>query len=37
MLTEQYDVYRLERYVLRKTAGERAVSVEEYRGGEVGW
>ncbi|KZT59196.1 hypothetical protein CALCODRAFT_431396 [Calocera cornea HHB12733] len=37
LAAESYDVYRLERYVLRKTAGERAVAVEEYHGGEVGW
>ncbi|EJU04433.1 hypothetical protein DACRYDRAFT_20965 [Dacryopinax primogenitus] len=37
LTAESYDVYRLERYVLRKAAGERAVTVEEYRGGEVGW
>jgi len=37
LATASYDVYRLERYVLRKTAGERAVTVEEYHGGEVGW
>lgn len=32
-----YDVYRLERYVLRKRLGERHVIVEDFHAGEVGW
>ncbi|PPQ98622.1 hypothetical protein CVT24_003955 [Panaeolus cyanescens] len=32
-----YQVYNLERYVLRKTAGEPGVSIQPYQGGDVGW
>lgn len=33
-----YEVYRLERYVLRKNKGETGITVEPFNGvGEVGW
>lgn len=32
-----FSVYQLERYVLRKTKGQKALEIEEYTGGEVGW
>ncbi|KAF9049720.1 hypothetical protein BJ165DRAFT_941442 [Panaeolus papilionaceus] len=32
-----YQIYNLERYVLRKAAGETGVSIELYQGGDVGW
>ncbi|KAJ8514464.1 hypothetical protein ONZ45_g8020 [Pleurotus djamor] len=32
-----YEVYDLERYTLRKTKGETGVTVEPYRGGDIGW
>jgi hypothetical protein len=32
-----YELYTLERYVLRKKAGEDGVRVEPYVSGEVGW
>ncbi|KAG8936790.1 hypothetical protein FRC03_007600 [Tulasnella sp. 419] len=32
-----YEIYNLERYVLRKQKGEKGVNVEEFTGGEVGW
>lgn len=34
---DAYEVYDLERYVLRKVAGETKVFIDEYNGGEVGW
>ncbi|KAJ6499311.1 hypothetical protein C8R45DRAFT_1127055 [Mycena sanguinolenta] len=32
-----YEVYDLERYILRKVAGSTNVSIEAFTGGEVGW
>lgn len=32
-----YDVYSLERHVLRKEKGQRGLIIEDYVGGEVGW
>jgi len=32
-----YEVYRLERHVLRKVLGEEGVTIETFTGGEVGW
>ena len=37
LAAEVYDVYALERYVLRKIQGEEGVTIETYTGGEVGW
>ena len=37
LAAEVYDVYSLERYVLRKKKGEEGVTLEAYMGGEVGW
>ncbi|KAG9220606.1 hypothetical protein CCMSSC00406_0003705 [Pleurotus cornucopiae] len=37
LATSSYEVYDLERHVLRKAAGEQCVSIEPYRGGDVGW
>lgn len=34
---EVYEVYHLERYVLRKVQGEEGVTVETFTEGEVGW
>jgi len=34
---DSYEIYTLERYVLRKSTGQTNVSVEAYGGGEVGW
>ncbi|KAF7376137.1 UPF0643 protein [Mycena sanguinolenta] len=32
-----YEIYDLERYVLRKVSGSTSVSIEPFTGGEVGW
>lgn len=37
LAAEAYDVYNLERHVLRKTKGEDGVTIEAFTGGEVGW
>ena len=37
LAAEVYDVYVLERYVLRKIQGEDGVTIETFTGGEVGW
>ncbi|KAJ7462296.1 hypothetical protein B0H11DRAFT_2241437 [Mycena galericulata] len=37
LAAESYEVYNLERYVLRKVAGNTGVSIEPFTGGEVGW
>ena len=37
LAAEVYDVYTLERYVLRKIQGEEGVTIETFTGGEVGW
>lgn len=34
---DSYEIYTLERHVLRKTAGEANLSIEPYDGGEIGW
>ncbi|KAJ3799153.1 hypothetical protein GGU11DRAFT_528141 [Lentinula aff. detonsa] len=34
---DSYEVYDLERYVLRKVAGETGVTVQPFVGGDVGW
>lgn len=34
---KSYDVYDLERYVLRKSEGQVHVTIEPFIGGEVGW
>ena len=34
---DAYDIYTLERYVLRKRRGTTSVTVEKYVNGEVGW
>lgn len=34
---EVYEVYHLERYVLRKTRGEEGLTVETYEEGDVEW
>ena len=34
---ESYEVYTLERHVLRKHSGTTKVVVDEYTGGNVGW
>ncbi|KAF8658259.1 hypothetical protein AX16_002035 [Volvariella volvacea WC 439] len=37
LAASSYEVYHLERYVLRKAAGEEGITVEPFTGGEVGW
>ncbi|TFK75462.1 hypothetical protein BDN72DRAFT_832341 [Pluteus cervinus] len=37
LAAEAYEVYNLERHVLRKAAGETGVTIEPFQGGEVGW
>jgi len=37
LASQSYEVYKLSRYVLRKTKGEKGLRVEDYEGGEVGW
>ena len=37
LAAEVYDVYTLERYVLRKLQGEEGVTIETFTGGDVGW
>jgi hypothetical protein len=32
-----FEVYTLERHVLKKVKGKRGVILEEYHGGDVGW
>ncbi len=34
---QSYEIYTLERYILRKVAGQTHVVIEQYDGGEVGW
>jgi hypothetical protein len=36
-LTDLYEAYELERYVLRKSAGQTGVTIEPFTGGDVGW
>lgn len=37
LAAESYEVYELDRYTLRKLAGETGVTVEPFLGGDVGW
>ncbi|KAJ7262185.1 hypothetical protein B0H12DRAFT_1231234 [Mycena haematopus] len=37
LATASYEIYDLERYVLRKVAGSSGVTIEPFTGGEVGW
>ncbi|KAJ7497286.1 hypothetical protein FB451DRAFT_224018 [Mycena latifolia] len=37
LAAESYEVYNLERHVLRKVAGTTSVTVEPFNGGEIGW
>lgn len=37
LAAESYEVYNLERHVLRKVAGSTGVAVEPFTGGDVGW
>lgn len=37
LAADSYEVYNLERHVLRKVAGSTFVTVEPYTGGDVGW
>jgi hypothetical protein len=37
LATEVYDVYTLERYVLRKIQNEEGVTIETFTGGEVAY
>jgi len=32
-----YEVYDLERHILRKSTGEKSVTIEQFRGGDIGW
>ncbi|KIK67461.1 hypothetical protein GYMLUDRAFT_69645 [Collybiopsis luxurians FD-317 M1] len=34
---ESYEIYDLERYVLRKLAGESGISIHPFTGGDIGW
>jgi hypothetical protein len=34
---ESYEIYSLERFVLRKDKGQSGVAIEPYNEGEVGW
>ena len=37
LAAEVYEVYYLERYILRKVQGEEGVTIETFTEGEVGW
>lgn len=37
LAAQSYDVYSLNRYVLKKVKGEEGVTIEPYEGGDVGW
>lgn len=37
LAAQAYDVYALERYRLQKVKGNTGVSIQPYKGGEVGW
>jgi hypothetical protein len=37
LAAESYEIYSLERHVLRKEKGKSGVTIEPYIGGEVGW
>ena len=37
LAAEVYDIYSLERYVLRKIRGEEGLTIEAFTEGEVGW
>jgi hypothetical protein len=34
---QAYEVYDLERWVLKKTAGQSQISLDPWKGGDVGW
>ncbi|KAF8161068.1 hypothetical protein B0H34DRAFT_364878 [Crassisporium funariophilum] len=37
LAAESYEIYTLERHVLRKVQGDSSVTIEPFQGGEVGW
>ncbi|KDR75922.1 hypothetical protein GALMADRAFT_248717 [Galerina marginata CBS 339.88] len=37
LAAQSYDIYTLERYILRKVSGDVGVSIKPFEGGEVGW
>lgn len=37
LAADAYEVYELERLVLRKTLGSTGVTIEPFSGGDVGW
>lgn len=37
LAAESYDIYSLERYVLRKSQGDEGLVIEPFTGGDVGW
>jgi hypothetical protein len=37
LAADSYDIYALERYVLRKIPGEEGLTIEPFNGGDVGW
>jgi hypothetical protein len=37
LAVNSYETYELERYTLRKSAGEKGVTIEPFSGGDVGW
>lgn len=37
LAADSYEVYELERHVLRKSAGETGVTIHPFTGGDVGW
>jgi len=37
LAAQAYEIYRLERYRLKKVQGESGVTIEPYESGEVGW
>jgi hypothetical protein len=37
LAAESFEMYTLERHMLRKVKGEKGITVEEFCGGDVGW
>lgn len=37
LAAEAYEIYALERHVLRKSLHSRGVTIEPFQGGDVGW
>ena len=37
LAADSYEIYALERFILRKLHGEEGITVEPFNGGEVGW